>query len=123
MSNFVIWFHLIAALLAILLGSINLSRRKGTIQHRVIGWVWLVLMTVVTLSSFGIRELNPGQFSWIHILTVWTIISMAVALIAIKNKKIRLHARFMIGTMIGAVVAGLFALAPGRFISTYLGYG
>ena len=123
MSNFVIWFHLIAALLAILLGPINLSRKKGTIQHRVIGWAWLVLMAGVTLSSFGIRELNPGQFSWIHILTVWTIISMAVSLIAIKNGKVRLHAGFMTGTMIGAVIAGLFALMPGRFISTYLGYG
>ena len=118
-----IWFHTITALVAIGLGSINLARAKGTTPHRLIGWCWLALMTGVTLSSFAIRELNPGQFSWIHGLTVWTMISMAIALTAIKKGKVRLHAGFMIGTMTGAVVAGLFALAPGRFISVQLGYG
>lgn len=118
-----IWFHLITALMAIGLGSINLARAKGTPQHRFIGWCWLVLMVGVTLSSFPIQELNPGHFSWIHGLTVITMISMAVALTAIRKGKVRLHAGCMIGTMTGAVVAGLFALTPGRFISIQLGYG
>ena len=118
-----IWFHTITALIAIGLGSVNLAREKGTAQHRLIGWCWLVLMTGVTLSSFRIQELNPGHFSWIHGLTVWTMICMAIALTAIKKGRVRVHAGFMIGTIAGAVVAGLFALAPGRFISVQLGYG
>ena len=117
-----IWLHLVMAVLALGLGAANLALAKGTPRHRVFGWVWIASMLCVTLSSFGIRELNPGAFSWIHGLTVWTLISMCVAIVAIRAGRIRLHARFMVGTMIGAVVAGGFALAPGRFIGRLLGY-
>ena len=79
-------------------------------------------MLCVTVSSFWIREMNSGAFSWIHGLTVWTLLSMAVAIVAVRTGRIRLHAGFMIGTMAGAVVAGAFALAPGRFIGRVLGY-
>ena len=79
-------------------------------------------MLCVTVSSLWIREINHGAWSWIHGLTVWTLISMCVALRAIRTGRIRLHARFMVGTMAGAVVAGAFALAPGRFIARALGY-
>ena len=79
-------------------------------------------MLCVTLSSFWIRELDHGSFSWIHGLTVWTLVSMAVAIRAIRVGRVRLHAGFMTGTMAGAVAAGGFALAPGRYIANLLGY-
>ena len=119
----IIWAHLLAALLAVTLGSINLACKKGTFQHRVLGWCWLVLMLVVTVPSFWIRELKDGSFSWIHLLTVVTLASMAVAIVAIRRGRVRTHARAMIGTMVGAAIAGAFALMPGRFLSMLLGYG
>lgn len=79
-------------------------------------------MLGVTLPSFSIQEANPGQFSWLHGLTVWTLFCMLTAIISIRKGKVRTHAAFMTGTMIGAVIAGAFALAPGRFISHLLGY-
>ena len=79
-------------------------------------------MTFVTVSSFWIRELNDGDFSWIHLLTIWTMISMAAAILAIRRGRVRTHALFMAGTMIGALVAGGLAMMPGRFISEILGY-
>ena len=118
-----IWIHFIAAVLAVILGLINLISKKGTFQHRILGWSWLLLMTSVTVPSFWIRELNDGNFSWIHLLTVWTLISMGIALISIKNGNVRIHASFMIGTMVGAIIAGGFAMMPGRFISSMIGYG
>ena len=118
-----IWIHFIAAVLAVILGLINLISKKGTLQHRILGWSWLLLMTSVTVPSFWIRELNDGNFSWIHLLTVWTLISMGIALISIKNGNVRIHASFMIGTMVGAIIAGGFAMMPGRFISSMIGYG
>ena len=118
-----IWIHFIAAVLAVILGLINLISKKGTLQHRILGWSWLLLMTSVTVPSFWIRELNDGNFSWIHLLTVWTLISMGIALFSIKNGNVRIHPSFMIGTMVGAIIAGGFAMMRGRFISSMIGYG
>ncbi|MCY3770343.1 MAG: DUF2306 domain-containing protein [Gammaproteobacteria bacterium] len=118
----VIWIHLVTALLALGLGMANLALAKGTPRHRAVGRAWVAAMLVVTLSSFGIRELNDGAFSWIHGLTAWTLFSLFAALYAIRRSWVRAHAGFMIGTMAGVVMAGAFALAPGRFIGTMLGY-
>lgn len=117
-----IWLHLVTALVALALGFSNLALAKGTTRHRIVGWAWIAAMLCVTVSSFWIRELNHGAFSWIHGLTVWTLVSMLIAITAIRTGRIRTHAGFMVGTMIGAVVAGGFALAPGRFIAGLIGY-
>ena len=113
--------HLVSALLALVLGTANLVLAKGTRRHRMVGTTWLAAMLCVTVSSFWIRELNDGAWSWIHGLTVWTLISLCVAVWAIRTGRIRLHAGFMIGIMIGTYVTGAFALTPGRFISRLLG--
>ena len=118
-----IWLHLITATLAIALGVVNLAATKGTPRHRVIGWCWITLMTATALSSFWIQEISPGSFSWIHGLSLWALISMACAIIAIRRGNIRRHAIFMTATLAGALIAGIFALSPGRFISELLGYG
>ncbi len=118
----IIWVHLITALLALGLGIANLGLTKGTFRHRVTGWLWIVAMLFVTLSSFGIRELNDGKFSWIHGLSAWTLFSLFAAVYSIRRSWIQVHAGFMVGTMVGVLVAGAFTLVPGRFISTVLGY-
>ena len=117
-----IQLHLAAALLALGLGTANLALAKGTLRHRIFGWAWIAVMLCTTLSSFWIREIQHGSFSWIHGLAVWTLVSMAIAIDAIRAGRVRLHAGFMTGTMAGAGVAGGFALAPGRYIGTLLGY-
>ena len=96
--------------------------RQGTPRHKVVGWVWIAATLCVTLSSFAIRELNAGEFSWIHGLTLWTLFCMFVAIFSIRRGRVRVHAGFMIGTMTGAVIAGAFALSPGRFIGNLFGY-
>ena len=118
----VIGFHLATALLALGLGTANLVLAKGTPRHRVFGAVWIAAMLCVTVSSFWIRELNDGELSWIHGLTVWTLISMGTAVWAIRTGRGGVHAGFMIGTMVGAFAAGAGALAPGRFIGRLVGY-
>ena len=115
-------FHLAMALLALGLGTANLALAKGTFRHRVFGWSWIAAMLCVTISSFWIREINHGSFSWLHGLSVWTLVAMAIAIYAIRTGRARMHAGFMIGTMTGAFVAGGFALAPGRYITNLLGY-
>ena len=116
------WLHLTTAVLAFALGTANLALAKGNFRHRVFGWTWMGAMLFVTVSSFWIRELNEGSFSWLHGLTVWTLVSMAGAIFSIRKGWVRSHAGWMIGTMIGLVIAGAFAFAPGRFIAHQLGY-
>lgn len=118
-----IWIHVLVAVSAIVLGLINLISKKGTRRHRIFGWSWVILLAFVTVPSFWIRESSASSFSWLHLLSVWTIICMAVALISIRRGHTRRHANFMIGTMIGIIIAGVLAMAPGRFLSTVLGYG
>jgi uncharacterized membrane protein len=118
----IIWLHLTTAVLAVGLGSANLALAKGNLRHRVFGWTWLGAMLCVTVSSFWIRELDEGSLSWIHGLSVWTLVAMAAAILSIRKGRVRSHASWMIGAMVGVAAAGVFALAPGRFIAHQLGY-
>ena len=121
-TQVIIYVHLCAAMIAAILGIWNLLSAKGTHRHKLVGRCWVVAMLAVTLPSFWILELADGSFSWIHGLTTFTLISMAVALWSIHNGRIRTHAITMIGTMTGLLIAGFFAMMPGRTISRILGY-
>jgi uncharacterized membrane protein len=107
--------HLAAALLSLALGAALLLRRKGTRSHRWIGRAWVGLMAVTALSSFWILEIRDGAgLSVIHLLSAWTLVSLVLAVRAIRRGNVRAHKAFMVGTFIGLAGAGLGALAPGR---------
>ena len=113
--------HLAAAVLALLLGVTVLSLKKGTRLHKALGRTWVALMLVVSVSSFWIFEIRKGAGpSLIHLLSIWTLISLACALWFIRRGKARAHRGFMIGTFLGLVGAGLGALAPGRALPKLL---
>ena len=107
-----ILLHLIAAVPSMILGGVVLARPKGTIVHKLMGRVWIALMLVTAVGSFGIK--SQGQFSWIHILSVVTIVSIVTGLIAIRNGRRELHLRCMRGAYIGLMIAFVFTMAPGR---------
>ena len=107
--------HAALAAVALIIGAAVLSRRKGTASHKLLGRSWVVLMVTVALSSFWIFEIRHGTGpSLIHLLSVWTLISLALAVWFIRRGNVRAHRGFMIGTFIGLVSAGALALAPGR---------
>jgi uncharacterized membrane protein len=106
--------HLAAALLALVLGSVVLTLPKGTRRHKLLGRLWVGLMVLVAVSSFWIG------FSWIHLLSIWTLISLACAIWFIRRGNVRAHRGFMIGTFLGLAGAGLGALAPGRMLYLFL---
>lgn len=114
--------HLGAALIALPLGLVQLLRRKGTRIYRIIGFAWIVAMIVAGGSSFGIQSITRGHgFSPIHILSVWTLIALSVAFVAIRRGNYRLHRGFMIGSYLGLVGAGIGAVAfPGRVLYVFL---
>ena len=110
-----IFFHLAFALAALALGSVVLMRRKGTASHKVLGRIWASLMAAVALSSFWIFEIRHGVGpSFVHLLSVWTLISLACAIYFIRRGNVRAHQGVMIGTFLGLAGAGAGALMPGR---------
>src|SRR5687768_9599716 len=117
----VIGVHLAAAILGLLIGAAVLARKKGTVSHKALGRVWVGLMLVVALSSFWILEIRDGAgFSVIHLLSAWTLVSLALAVYFIRRGNVRAHKGFMIGTFLGLAGAGLGALAPGRALYLFL---
>jgi uncharacterized membrane protein len=104
--------HAAGATVALLLGGYNLRRRpKGDRSHRLIGRVWVVAMYWTVLSSFAIKELRPGHYSWIHALSVFTFGTLTVGLWAAWTHRVRLHRRFITGSYLGLVGAFVGAVA------------
>ena len=114
----VIQIHAFAALGAFGLGAIQLAAPKGTIPHRTIGWVWAGLMLAVVLSSFFIHTIRLwGPFSPIHLLSIFTLLMLPLAVWKAHTHQVAAHRRIMIYLFSGAlVVAGLFTLVPGRIM-------
>jgi uncharacterized membrane protein len=110
--------HAAGATLAVLLGGYNLwLSRKGDLLHRRIGRIWFVDMYWVAFSSFGIKRLNPGHFSWIHGLSAWTILSLTIALWAAATHRITTHKQWVAGSYFGLLGAGIAAVAfPQRLV-------
>ena len=106
--------HLTAAILALAVGGTMLAMQKGTPLHRFGGRVWVILMMLTALLSFGIR--GSGSFSWIHLLSLYTIFTITMGLIAISRKDVARHKHWMRGTYMGLMVAGVFTLLPQRLL-------
>jgi uncharacterized membrane protein len=104
--------HVFAALGAVVIGGAMLALKKGTPVHRLFGRTWVVLMLTTALVSFGIR--TSGHFSWIHLLSVGTLLGLGASVYAVAHGRIHAHRRGMTATYIGLVVAGIFTLLPGR---------
>lgn len=114
--------HAFAAMAAFALGAVQLGAPKGTLPHRTLGWIWVVLMAVISGSSFLIHGIRMwGPWSPIHILSVFTPIMLVVGVLAARRHNVRSHKRTMILIFTGALLlAGLFTLVPGRIMHSVL---
>lgn len=115
----VVKIHLTSALTALMIGIVLMMRVKGTGLHKLLGWTWVLAMGTTAVSSLFIREINHGAFSFIHLLSGWTIVGLPGAVYAIKRGKVATHRRAMTGMFTGGLIlAGLFAFIPGRLLWT-----
>ena len=112
----VVELHATAAGAALLLGIVQLVRPKGTPGHRALGWLWVALMAFIAGGSFLIHGLRQfGPFSWIHLLSIATLVFLVVGIVHARAGRIASHRVTMISLFFGAlVIAGLFTLVPGR---------
>lgn len=110
--------HAFAAVSAFVLGVVQLTAPKGTIPHRTVGWIWVTLMVVVSVSAFFIHQLRVwGPWSPIHLLAIFTLVMLPIAVMAARRHDVPGHRRAMLGLFAGAlVIAGIFTFYPGRIM-------
>ena len=110
--------HAFAAMAAFVLGVVQFSAPKGTIPHRTIGWVWVALILAVSISAFWIHTIRLwGPWSPIHLLAIFTLVMLPVAVLHARRHRVRQHRIAMLSLFFGAlVIAGLFTLFPGRIM-------
>lgn len=114
-ASLVIQIHWIAALLALIFGIVMFSRKKGTPSHKLMGRGFIILMLVTAGTSFFIREINRGSFSWIHIFIPVTLFASWEAIHYIRKGNIKRHKRAVTGMFFGALlIPGLLTFLPGR---------
>ena len=112
--------HALTAMAAFVLGFIQLAAPKGTLPHRTLGWIWVLLMIAVALSSFWIHTIRLwGPWSPIHLLSIFTLTMLPLGVWYAHRHRVVDHRRVMIGLFSGAlVIAGVFTLLPGRIMHT-----
>jgi uncharacterized membrane protein len=117
-ASLAIKLHAFAAMAAFALGLVQLAGVKGTIQHRGLGFVWVGLMLMVAISSFWIHQIRLwGPWSPIHLLSVYVLVALPLAVYYAHTHQVGRHRRAMQGLFMGAlVIAGLFTLWPGRIM-------
>src|SRR6185312_17305441 len=108
--------HAFAAMAAFALGLVQFAAPKGTLPHRTLGWIWVTLMLVVAISSFWINEIRLlGPFSPIHLLSIYTLVMVPLAVWKAHNHDVATHRKIMMYLFLGALlIAGLLTLLPGR---------
>ena len=114
--------HALAAVAAFALGIVQFAAPKGTLPHRTVGWIWVGLMVTVAASSFWIHQLRLlGPWSPIHLLSIFTLIVVPLAVWRARRHDVGGHRRIMVFTFTGAlVVAGLFTVVPGRIMHSVI---
>ena len=117
-----IQLHAFAAMSAFALGLLQFAAPKGTLPHRTVGFIWLALMLTVAISSFWIHSIRMwGDFSPIHLISIYTLIMIPVALYYARTHNIRGHSRTVIYMFLGGlVIAGAFTFVPGRIMHAVL---
>ena len=102
--------HAFATMAAFALGIVQFAAPKGTLPHRTIGWIWVLLMFAVAISLVG-------PFSPIHLLSIFAPVMLVLAVLHARRHNVSGHRKAMTSIFFGALVAaGLFTFLPGRIM-------
>ncbi|EHI48867.1 putative membrane protein [SAR116 cluster alpha proteobacterium HIMB100] len=108
--------HALTAMVAIILGGVQFYMKKGGAVHKLLGRAWGGLMGVVCVSSFFIHEIKLwGVYSPIHLLSIWTIVSLGLAIYFVRVGNIKRHKQVMLALYgFALILTGFFTFMPGR---------
>ena len=117
----IVWFHLATIFLALILTPVMLLRKRGDPLHRQLGWIWVASMLGTAVISLFVRLTNHGGFSFIHILSVWTIIQVPILAWSARSHNVVRHRGAVRGMVFGALlIAGFFTFPFGRLLGHWL---
>jgi len=117
----IVWAHLVTIVIATALTPIMLLRRRGDWVHRRLGWLWASAMALTALLTFGIRGLNGGGLSFIHILSAWTLVQVPVIIWTARSHQVARHRSAVRGMVTGAlIIAGVFTFPFSRLLGRWL---
>jgi uncharacterized membrane protein len=110
--------HAACAAAALVLGAVQLFRKKGDRVHRAIGKTWVGLMTIVALSSFFIWTIRTfWLFSPIHFLSIFVLVMLWRGVTFARRGDIEHHSKTMQYTyFFGLIITGLLTFIPGRIM-------
>jgi len=116
-----VWFHLATVMVGLGLTPVMLLRRRGDGRHRLLGWVWAVAMMATALFSLAVRQINHGQFSFIHLFSVFTLAQVPVIVWSARRRNHKRHRRAVRGMVLGALlIAGFFTFPFNRLLGQWL---
>lgn len=103
------WFHLLAALAAMVAGAFVLAAPKGTRQHKRAGYAYVFLMLLVCCSSMGIYRLT-GKFGIFHVAAIVGFLTLAGGMVPMLMKNLArrykaVHVWFMYYSVLGLYAA------------------
>lgn len=116
-----IWAHLATIVVALALTPVMMWRRRGDGLHRRLGWIWVVSLTATAALSFGIRTINPGGLSLIHVLSAFTLVQVPLIAWAARTHRIVAHRKAVDAMVLGALlIAGFFTFPFHRMLGRWL---
>jgi uncharacterized membrane protein len=116
-----VWLHLGLVMLPLAITPVQLLRRRGDLLHRILGRVWALSLFTTAVVSFTIRDLNEGGFSFIHIFSLITVVTVPGLVLAARHHRIARHRNAVRWLVTGALLtAGYFTLLPSRILGGWL---
>ena len=108
------FIHISLGFLSLVSGLIVLLTKKGNLQHRVIGRVYVVSMLGLNLTALGIYKLYGG-WGFFHWMAIASLIPLLAGYLSIRYRKIEAHYFFMCWSFIGllcATISEIFVHVP-----------
>jgi len=97
--------HFIASLFALLFGTLVLVLQKGTVKHKMIGWLYALTMLVVLITAFMTYRLfgTWGIFHWTAVISSLTLICGLIPILTRLPSKnyVSIHFSFMYWSVMG----------------------
>ncbi len=116
-----VWPHLLTIMVALAPTPAMLLRRRGDRFHRRLGWVWASAMFLTAVSSLDLSISNPGGWSFIHLLSLGTMIQVPIIVWSARTHNVKRHRRAVRGMVTGALlVAGFFTFPFNRLLGHWL---
>ena len=119
--SLLIWLHLATIMLSLGLTPVLLLRPRGNRLHRQFGYLWVAAMALTAALSFGIRTINPGGFSPIHILSAFTLVQVPLIAWYAHRHHVTAH-RITVQAMVASalLIAGFFTFPFDRLLGRWL---